>query len=123
MPPLEDMLMRALKDNIYEILSQLDPAVARAWRQNYVPPAPYASPAQEMQGAVLYFFQAFSSLQGDYTHELNCITGNANNMQNWLADFANVIAPSFIHQSRFIFAPKRDIAENVSELGSLIGAY
>lgn len=114
--------MRELKDNIYEILNQLDPSVARMWRQSYLAPVPFATPAQEMQGAIHYFFQAFSSLPGDFTHELNCLTGNALNTENWLHDFRMVIAPSFIRQSRFIFAPKRDIAESVSDLGNLLGA-
>ena len=115
--------MRELKDNIYEILTSINPTVARQWRQDYQPVVAFPSAAQEMQSAVNYFFNAFSRLPGNFTHELNCITGNAHCVNNWLIDFRNVVGPSFVRSAPFIFAPRQNIADTVSELGSLLGAY
>lgn len=114
--------MSALRDNIYEVLEAHDPMIARQWRQTYQSPISMATPALELRGLVDYFFHIFSSMQGDFNRELNCITGNAHCVEHWVADFKTVIAPSFVRNARYIFAPKRDIADNISELGNLLGA-
>lgn len=114
--------MKAYRDNIYEVLESHNQLIARQWRQSYQPLVPFATAAQEFRGLVDYFFAAFSSVPGNFTRELNCITGNSHNWNHWLSDFISVIAPSFINNARYIFAPKRGLADNVSELGSLLGA-
>jgi hypothetical protein len=115
--------MKAYRDNIYEVLSTLDSAVARQWRLSYYPPVAHASRAEEIKALMDYFFRAFSRLPGDNTHVLNCLIANANNWEYWLHDFTHVVAVQFVSNARHIFAPTRDLADNVSELGQLLGAY
>ena len=115
--------MRTLRDNIYDLLSALSPTVARQWRQSYVPVAAYASAQQEFKGIADYFFQAFSKMPGDQTRALNCIVGNSVNMQSWMQDFCNVIAPRFVENARYVFAPGMSLEENLTEFGDLLGGY
>lgn len=113
--------MKSLRDNIYDILEAHSPTVARQWRHDYRSPTAFANAVQEFQGLISYFFSAFSRLPGDYTRELSCITGNAHSAELWFQDFRAVIAPSFVSNSRFIFASQKGISENISELGVLLG--
>lgn len=112
--------MKTLRDNIYDVLSEHCKVTARQWRQSYVPIVAFASPEQELKGLVSYFFQAFSSLQGDFTHELNCVVGNSCNKELWLQDFRSVLAPSFVQNARHIFSPPPKLNENVHWLAQLL---
>jgi hypothetical protein len=115
--------MRTLRDNIYDLLSAHSTKVARQWRQSYVPVAAYASAQQEFKGIADYFFQAFSRMPPDQTHVLNCIVGNSGNVDAWMQDFRTVIAPRFVENAKFVFAPCQSLEENLTEFGALLGAY
>lgn len=114
--------MKSFRDNIYEALKEHCPHVARQWRQAYVSPVAFGTERQELDGVIDYFFNAFSGLQGNFTHELNCIVGNSLHKDRWLTDFNRVIAPSFVRNASRIFAPIRDLDQNVTEFGRLLGA-
>jgi hypothetical protein len=112
--------MKTLRDNIYDVLSEHCKVTARRWRQNYVPCAAFASPEQELQGVVSYFFQAFSLLQGNFTHELSCIVCNSHDKDLWLEDFRRVLAPAFVQNARHIFSPAPKLDDNVNWLSQLL---
>ena len=115
--------MNYLRDNIYDVLTEHSPIVARQWRQNYASPSPTSLAHQEFAAVADYFFNQFTRLQGDHTRVLNCIVGNSRSVDAWMEDFRNVVAPSFVLNARFIFAPVSDLSDTYGEFGRLIGAY
>lgn len=115
--------MKALRDNIYEAIAAHNETTARQWRKSYVAPAACARAPQEFAALADYFFNAFSKLPGDYTRELSCIVGNSKSVDAWMDDFRSVVAPSFIVQARYIFAPTSDLTDTIGEFGQLLGAY
>lgn len=115
--------MKEVRDNIYDVLLGLSPEVARKFRQNYVPVRAYARPEEEFRGVAGYFFNAFSLMPVETTRELNCIVGNSASLNLWMEDFQNVVAPSFVKNAHFVFAPCQSLEENLTEFGTLLGAY
>lgn len=114
--------MKSFRDNIYDILAHHNPSVARLWRQSYVAPQAYASLGVEFKAVADYFFNAFSIIPGDQTRYLNAIVGNSANIQHWLMDFRDAVAPAFVANAHFVFDPQQQ-STAPTDFGLLLGTY
>lgn len=95
--------MSALRSAIIEVLSYRDPVTARAWAHFYKPSLDTLTMAAELPEANRFIFDLFKRLPRMPEREVACLSGNFTNPDNWLRDFANVVAPTLVVNKDILF--------------------